>query len=82
MREARLFQPHLMASDHSKCWMVMGNKGVEEGNAAHLDKVGGQEALNSSPMANLRGRGGLQALAKGGSGAVGNHGLDGASLKT
>ena len=41
--------------------MVMGNKGVEEGNAAHLDKVGGQEALNSSPMANLRGRGGLQS---------------------
>ena len=49
MREARQFQPHLMASGHSKCWMVMGYKGVEEGKQHLLIKVGRREALNSSP---------------------------------
>lgn len=61
MREARQFQPHLMASGHSKCWVVMGNRGVEEGKQHPLIKVGTREALNSSPAANFRGRGGLQS---------------------
>ena len=61
MREARLFQPHLIASGHSKWWVVIDNKGVEEGKQHLLIKVGRREALNSSPAANFRGRGGLQS---------------------
>lgn len=30
VREARFFLLHLMASGHSKCWVVMGNERVEE----------------------------------------------------
>ena len=83
MREARQFQPHLMASGHSKCWVVMGNRGVEEGKQHPLIKVGTREALNSSPAANFRGRGGYNlSFGQGWEWRSGDHGLDGASLKT
>lgn len=38
-----------------------GQQGVEEGKQHPLIKVGTREALNSSPAANFRGRGGLQS---------------------
>lgn len=61
MREARLFQPHLMASGHSECWVVMGNKGVEEGKAAPLDKGGETGSPEFLTRGQFQREGGLQS---------------------
>jgi hypothetical protein len=63
--------------------MVMGYKGVEEGKQHPLIKVGRREALTSTPMANFKGRVGYNlSLGQGWEWRSGDHGLDGASLKT
>lgn len=68
-----------MASGHSKCWVVMGNKGLEEGKAAPLDKggeTGSSEFLN---LGQFQGRGGYNlSFDQGWEWRSGDHGLNGA----